>query len=45
MQYVLLMLGSVLGGVFARENPVKAVKIITIALIVLVLYFWGKQHP
>jgi hypothetical protein len=45
MQYLLLILGGVLGGIYARENPTKAFKYLIIALIILVLYFWGRQHP
>lgn len=45
MQYLVLILGSALGGLWARENPVKALRIILIALIILVLWFWGQQHP
>jgi hypothetical protein len=45
MQYLLLILGGVLGGLFMKDNMDAAIKGCVIVMILFVLYVWGSQHP
>ena len=42
MQYLVIILGSLLGGMYARENMDKALKALLIILLFFVLYQMGK---